>query len=133
MAKEKFNIDLPAIIERQKKCDESVFPCIGDLLTFVESFDTSGCYFRGQSGLWDITSSLYRHYGTPRFKDACTTITTAVKWLKQNQYIYPVVGDNDNNAVAIAQHYGYPTDLVDITTDTRTAAYFAISDNRLVR
>jgi hypothetical protein len=128
MAKNKIDIQAPVISEhdnQQNFAGSFVFSCIQELLDFLEGFDTSDCFFRGQSGLWNVTSSLHRHYGTPRYEKACNTMLAAIEWLKQDKYIRGVVNDNDDYALAIAQHYGCPTDLIDITTDYRTAAYFA--------
>ena len=108
-----------------------VFPCIQELLDFLDKFDTSDCFFRGQSGLWEIMSSLHRHHGSvERFKKACNISVSALEWLKNNKLISNVLNGNDDYAMAIAQHYGCPTDLIDITTNYRTAAYFATSNNK---
>lgn len=106
-----------------------VFPSLQALMQFLEQFDTTGCYFRGQSGLWDIVSSAFRHYGTDRFERATITSAAAVRWLKDNRLIAAAIRDNENYALAVAQHYGCPTDLVDVTTSLRVAGYFASSDN----
>ena len=108
-----------------------VFPCIKKLLKFLDKFDMSDCFFRGQSGLWEVTSSLHRHYNsTERFQKACNISVSALEWLKNSKIISNVLSGNDDYAMAIAQHYGCPTDLIDITTNYRTAAYFATSNNK---
>ena len=134
MEKTKFDVNLPMIAQydyRKNPDGELVFPSIQELLNFLDKFDTSDCFFRGQSDFsWEVTSSLYRHHGnTEHFKKARSIVISALEWLKKNKYIREAVNDNDDYALAIAQHYGCPTDLVDITTDYRTAAYFAASDN----
>ena len=107
-----------------------VFPGIQELLDFIEKFDTSDCFFRGQSGLWEITSSLHRHHASvERFQSACNISISALEWLKNNEFISCALCGNDDYAMAVAQHYGCPTDLIDITTNYRTAAYFAASNN----
>jgi len=133
MNKIKFNAELPAIAQYDYRRTPNDFSCIQELLEFLDNYDTSDCFFRGQSGLWDITSSLYRHLGTENFEKAKNISLASVEWLKKNKYISEVIRDNDDYALAIAQHYGCPTDLVDVTTDIRTAAYFATtkdSDHR---
>lgn len=89
----------------------------------------TGCFYRGQAGLWPISSSVYRHYETERWDKAFHTCFAATVLLRNNKYINPIVKDDDNRALAIAQHYGCPTDFLDVTNDIRTAAYFATSDN----
>jgi hypothetical protein len=131
--KSKFDVNSSVIAQydyRKNPDGWHAFSCIQDLLDFLDKYDTSDCFFRGQSGLWDVTSSLYRHKDKEQhFKKACNISVFVVNWLKQNKYIKEVVNNNDDYALAIAQHYGCPTDLVDITTDYRTAAYFAVSEN----
>ena len=132
MKKRRFDVNLPEIAQydyRRNPNGGLIFSSVQELLVFLDDFDTSDCFFRGQSALWDITSSLYRHSDTSNFEKALNISTCAVEWLKENQFIREVVNDNDDYALAIAQHYGCPTDLVDITTNYRTAAYFAMSDN----
>lgn len=129
--KPKFDINLPEIVKydyRRNPANSIVFTDINDLLGFISEFDVSDCFFRGQSGLWDIASSLYRYEGEQFIKARNTTVS-AINWLKKNKYIRKVVNNNEDIALAIAQHYGCPTDLVDITTNYLTAAYFAASAN----
>lgn len=134
MEKEKFSAELPQIAQydhRQNTEERLVFPSLQALMAFLDQFDTSDCYFRGQAGLWDVVSSVYRHSGTARFEKAQIMTVAAVSLLKDNEYIRNVVKDNDNHALAIAQHYGCPTDLVDVTTSLQVAGYFASSENSL--
>ena len=125
--KPKFDINLPEMVKhdyRRNPANSIVFKDIKDLLGFINEFDVSDCFFRGQSGLWDITSSLYRYEGEQFIKARNTTVS-AINWLKNNKYIRKVVNNNDDIALAIAQHYGCPTDLVDITTNCLTVAKYA--------
>lgn len=71
-----------------------------------------------------LPSSLHRHHGTERFRKACNISISALGWLENNKYIREAINNKDDYALAIAQHYGCPTDLVDITTDYRTAAFY---------
>lgn len=114
---------------RNNDKEEFVFPDLKTLLEFVEKYDTTDCYFRGQAGLWNVTSSLYRHYGKECFDDACRMFCVAVELLKKNKFISIAVEDDDNKAVAISQHYGCPTDFIDVTTSLRVAGYFAALNN----
>ncbi len=114
---------------RNNSEEEIVFPSLKALLEFIEKYDTTDCYFRGQSGLWNVTSSLYRHYGKDFFEEACRMYCVAVELLKNNEFIRIAVEDDDNKAIAISQHYGCPTDFVDVTTSLRVAGYFATLEN----
>jgi len=129
----KFDVNLPEIAQcdyRRKPYESVIFPCIQDLLDFLGKFDTSDCFFRGQCELWDVTSSLHRHrVDKERYKKAYNIFMSAIEWLVSNKYISEAINNIDDHAISIAQHYGCPTDLVDITTDYRTASYFAASNN----
>jgi hypothetical protein len=131
MTTPKFDVNLLEIAlydYRRNPYGNIVFPSLQELLDFLGKFNTTGCFFRGQTGLWDVVSSLHRHRDE-NFKKACNISISALEWLKNNKYISTATQNNDDYLFAIAQHYGCPTDLVDITTDYRTAAYFASSNN----
>jgi len=102
-----------------------IFKNLNTLVSFIESFDTEGCYFRGQSGLWHIISSLHRFHETDDEQHASIIFSVVITELLKNPFIKKVIQEDQNNAIAIAQHYGCPTDFVDITTDINIAAYFA--------
>lgn len=83
----------------------------------------SAYYFRGQVHPWRLRSSLHRcQNSTEEIKKTLRF----VEWLKQNKYL-----DNENKQpelndyLAVAQHYGYKTDLIDFTTDIDVSAFFA--------
>ena len=131
--KVKFDRIHPQVLEyvcNQTPNGASAFSSLQELLDFLDQFDTSGCYFRGQSGLWPIKSSLFRHHGTPWFIQAQRLAAVAMNLLKKNEHLKNVVQDDDNRALAIAQHYGCPTDLVDLTTSLRISGYFASLNNQ---
>lgn len=81
-------------------------------------------YYRGQIHDWPIESSISRvNYNE---EEISKTSYFVQKFLK-----HPALhlkDDNEEDAqrcVAIAQHYGYKTDLIDFTTNVEVAAYFA--------
>jgi len=107
-----------------------IFESLEDLLIVLGAFDTTDCFFRGQSNCeWEVVSSLHRQGSKPQYKRAGNITISALEWLKKNKYVQNVIKNNDDYAIAIAQHYGCPTDFVDITTNYMTAAYFASSQN----
>ena len=87
--------------------------------------------FRGQSRPWPIRPSLWREdtdldeihgerlTGLRDFLRAQTTDSEALE--------FDLVGrvESQDDANAIAQHYGYPTNFVDFTWDPLTALFFA--------
>ena len=81
-------------------------------------------YYRGQIHNWPIESSISR---VNNKEEEIRKTDFFVKKFLNN----PSLHLKDNNAedvqkcYAIAQHYGYKTDLIDFTTDPEVAAYFA--------
>lgn len=80
-------------------------------------------YYRGQINDWPIVSSASRvDYNVNEMEKTKFFVSN----LKENQ-VLNLQRDNNciNKCLAIAQHYGYKTDLIDFTTNIEVAAYFA--------
>lgn len=80
-------------------------------------------YYRGQINDWPIVSSASRvDYNVNEMEKTKFFVSK----LKENQ-VLNLQRDNNciNKCLAIAQHYGYKTDLIDFTTNIEVAAYFA--------
>ncbi|WP_261010216.1 FRG domain-containing protein [Streptococcus mitis] len=81
-------------------------------------------YYRGQIHNWPIESSISRVNNNK--EESSKTLFFVTKFLNN-----PSLHLKDDNAediqrcYAIAQHYGYKTDLIDFTTNLEVAAYFA--------
>lgn len=81
-------------------------------------------YYRGQIHNWPIESSISRVNNNE--EESSKTLFFVTKFLNN-----PSLHLKDDNAediqrcYAIAQHYGYKTDLIDFTTNLEVAAYFA--------
>lgn len=85
-------------------------------------------YYRGQHHNWSVTSSINRiHDDSVRKEEAKKTIGF-INWLHRVGIIVPERDYQSDNldSWAIAQHYGYKTDLIDFTTDYRIARAFAL-------
>lgn len=80
-------------------------------------------YYRGQINDWPIASSASRvDYNVNEMEKTKFFVSK----LKKNQELNSQKYDNCNNkCLAIAQHYGYKTDLIDFTTNIEVAAFFA--------
>ena len=112
----------------QYRTQNHVFESLDELIKFLDGFDTANCYFRGQNQLWKVISSLHRFSGDTQEdtrKQAKIICNTIIKWLWENKYISDCIKNDVQVAMAIAQHYGCPTDIIDVTTDLNVAAYFS--------
>ncbi|MBK7940112.1 MAG: FRG domain-containing protein [Lewinellaceae bacterium] len=80
-------------------------------------------WFRGQSRNWPLLSSLNRH-SDEAFEAAANRLANFMAWLKTIPVLQPIA-ENEWYAMAVAQHYGIPTHLIDFTTEPPVAAFFA--------
>lgn len=114
-----------------KLYSDYVFDSLDDLIKFIDQYNIEGYWFRGQSQCWPVCSTLYR-YKEEQFKSASHQVQTIGTWLLKNKIISDCIQGNEDNVFAIAQHYGCPTDLIDITSSLDVAAYFASIDNEII-
>jgi hypothetical protein len=77
--------------------------------------------FRGQSRPWALAASLARVKGVER-DAAQRQLGKFVGWARS---IGPLRDADEIQLMAIAQHYGIPTPLIDFTMEVDVAAYFA--------
>jgi hypothetical protein len=86
-----------------------------------------GWMFRGQaSSEWDLLPSLYR----PPYNDALLKLRSDytlsfIDALRPEARAFGLSRMADSQYFAIAQHYGFYTDLLDFSWNVETAAYFA--------
>lgn len=83
-------------------------------------------WFRGQVRNWPLVSSFGRRDEAQR-DAALRRFTTFQRWLERVPELAALAADVDA-ALAVAQHYGLPTHLVDFSTEPRIAAFFAAHD-----
>lgn len=112
-------------VYRAKNIDEAI-----DLAT---SFRESNQYnwFRGQTQEWPVNSGLSRLHlakNVHGIKEARDKIDRFYAWLENTTGLEKMSND-PAQVLAIAQHYGIPTTLIDFSTDPATAGFFA-SDTR---
>ena len=95
-------------------------------------------YFRGQRKDYRITSSLHRLSSDEEIESEAIKTNAFIQWIKKRNALLPsVVATNDllhgTDLVywAIAQHYGYKTDLIDFTTSLETATAFSLLGRRV--
>lgn len=80
--------------------------------------------FRGQKRHWPLLPSLVRQSGQD-LTDAINALTAFREWAAETPAMAPYVPEQDAD-IAIAQHYGIPTNLLDWTYDPATAFFFAL-------
>lgn len=76
-------------------------------------------YYRGQNHNWPIKSTLSRK----NYSDE--EIERTKSFINRIKSITSLSKMSDGECLAIAQHYGYKTDLIDFTTSIDVAAFFA--------
>ncbi|MDD2449863.1 MAG: FRG domain-containing protein [Sulfurimonas sp.] len=100
---------------------------IDDALEVAMKFKENDEYdwFRGQSGLWPLISTFNR-LSVDEQKTMLKKISLLQHWANETLNL-----QNEDKIIAIAQHYGIPTNFIDFSTDPKTAAFFAsnTSDN----
>jgi len=80
-------------------------------------------WFRGQSKDWPLRSSLVRI--NPENRDvAMEKIARYEGWIKHTPGLENLAANTDAT-IAVAQHYGLPTNFVDFTTQPEIAGFFA--------
>jgi hypothetical protein len=103
---------------------------IESALKRAEGFRRTGAYdwFRGQLHAWPLRPSLFRET-TESFQDKVDKVNRFGHWIARTPGLEKLRQDRDL-LLAVAQHYGLPTTLLDFTTDPRIAAYFAGAGTR---
>jgi len=80
-------------------------------------------WFRGQTRCWPLLSSFVRRAPTEQ-SAAVERFGRFWNWLQSVPALASIAADEDA-ALAVAQHYGLATNLVDFSTEPKVAAFFA--------
>jgi hypothetical protein len=98
---------------------------IEEAVELAENLKSSGSHnwFRGQTRNWPVTSSLVR-LGQSLEQTVLEKIGRFEYWVKNTPGLEHLAS-NPDAAIAVAQHYGLPTNFVDFTTEPRIAGFFA--------
>ncbi|MDM0002809.1 FRG domain-containing protein [Variovorax sp. J22P240] len=80
-------------------------------------------WFRGQTRNWPISSSLFRR-ATSDQSAAIERFERFWNWLHSVPALSAIAA-NEDAALAVAQHYGLATNLIDFSTEPKVAAFFA--------
>jgi hypothetical protein len=99
---------------------------VHDAVRLASNMKRTGQYdwFRGQVENWPLTSSFCR-LARPDEEDAALQRAARFEhWVKGTPGLESIASNADA-IIAVAQHYGIPTNFVDFTTDPATAGFFA--------
>jgi len=95
----------------------------------AERFKSEGRYdwFRGQTQPWPPLSSVYRRRLKSReeFQIALEAYHRFDAWVQATPGLEKLAAD-ENAIMAVAQHYGLATHLIDFTTEPSVAGFFAV-------
>lgn len=86
----------------------------------------SADWFRGQVRNWPLQSAFVRR-GPAEREAALDRIATFKAWIEREPALADIAADDDA-VIAVAQHYGLPTNFIDFSTEPRVAAFFAVHD-----
>lgn len=79
--------------------------------------------FRGQTENWAVVPTLSR-LDKEKYEEALAQIKRFYSWVCETPGLEYFVEHTDE-LIAVAQHYGIPTNFLDFTTDPRVAGFFA--------
>lgn len=99
-----------------------------EALELAEKLRSTGKFdlFRGQSQNWPVESTFNRKEGGDR-ATKLERFNAFYGWAKSTPGMQPYT-QNDDSILAVAQHYGLATPLVDFTTDPSVAMAFAVQN-----
>jgi hypothetical protein len=102
---------------------------VEDAVTLASKFKREGKYdwFRGQIKDWPPHSSLYRAKANDeslaKIED---DFNLFISWINQKEELKYLLADGNHHQLeAILQHYGFPTNYIDFTTEPSIAGFFA--------
>jgi hypothetical protein len=105
---------------------------ITEAVALAQSFKSEGRYryFRGQrDARWGLAASFVRLNAADRHL-ALDRLKRFYSWIKSCEDLLPYI-TNDDQILAVAQHYGLATPLIDFTTEPSVAGFFATSGAKL--
>jgi len=98
---------------------------VSEAVALAEEFKRNGTHdwFRGQVSNWPLKSSYVR-LKEEQLDETMQKLGRFEHWAKQTPGLESLAGHVDS-LVAVAQHYGLPTNFVDFTTEPEVAGFFA--------
>jgi hypothetical protein len=114
--------------EKYKMSDLKV-NCVNDAirLAYQLKVQKKYDYFRGQTCDWPVTATLQR-LTEDQYDAIMERVERFVEWFQSTPGLESFANDVDT-VVAIAQHYGIPTNFIDFSTEPSVAGFFATHSN----
>jgi hypothetical protein len=99
---------------------------VDEAVELANKLKEKGCYdlFRGQVKNWPLKSSFGRQVDKNKKDEALKKMARFEWWVKRTKGLEELANRPDD-MIAVAQHYGIPTNFVDFTTSPRVAGFFA--------
>lgn len=104
-----------------------------DAIKTVSLSKGSPIYYRGQNKDYHITSTIHKLSSDEKIESEATKTHAFIRWIKERNDLLPsvvaansILHETDLVYWAIAQHYGYKTDLIDFTTSLEIATAFSL-------
>lgn len=99
---------------------------IDEAVELANNLKEKGVYdlFRGQVKNWPLKSSFGRQIDNNKKHEALEKMARFESWVKRTKGLEELAKHPDD-MIAVAQHYGIPTNFVDFTTSPRIAGFFA--------
>lgn len=98
---------------------------VDEAVALAEQWKTSGSHdwFRGQRENWPVVASLARKSET-ELDAVYDEMARFEQWVNHTPGLEALAADTDAK-IAIAQHYGLPTNFIDFSTEPKVAGFFA--------
>jgi hypothetical protein len=117
--------DEPSERAHQKR-QPRVFDSVEDALAWCDRFYANGhFFFRGQTQDWPLQAPIYRVSKDSDREREIERTDNFVDWLINDNPLIDGIKLSEDEAMAVAQHHGLKTGLLDVSRNPRIAAFFA--------